>query len=65
MRQYFAARDAVNALKAQFGKSISVDLLMKNNDGSHQFYRAGVDQIDNHIPEKYSVDDVRHLIGLI
>ena len=63
-RQYFAAREVVNNLKAKFGKAISVDLLMKNNDGSHQFYRAGVDQIDNHIPEKYSVNDVRHMIGL-
>ncbi len=64
VRQYFAAREVVNRLKAEFGKRIQVDLLMKNNDGSHQFYRAGVDQIDNHIPEKYSVPDVRHLLGL-
>jgi hypothetical protein len=34
------------------------------NDGSHRFYRAGVDQIDNHIPEKYSISDVRSIIGL-
>ena len=27
-------------------------------------YRAGVDQIDNHIPEKYSVADIRHMLGL-
>ncbi|HYA38314.1 MAG TPA: zeta toxin family protein [Candidatus Methylomirabilis sp.] len=64
VRQYFAAREVVNRLKAKFGKSIQVDLLMKNNDGSHQFYRAGVDQIDNHIPEKYSVADVRRMLGL-
>jgi UDP-N-acetylglucosamine kinase len=63
-RQYFAARDVVNRLKTKYGKAISVDLLMKNNDGSHQFYRAGVDQIDNHIPEKYSVADVRRILGL-
>ncbi len=63
-RQYFAARDAVNSLKAKFGKEIYVDLLMKNNDGSHQFYRAGIDQIDNHIPESYSVTDVRRILGL-
>lgn len=63
-RQYFAAREVVNSLKAKLGKDISVDLLMKNNDGSHQFYRAGVDQIDNHIPEKYSVGDVRRMLGL-
>ena len=43
---------AVNRLKTELGTRIQVDLLMKNNDGSHKFYRAGVDQIDNHIPEK-------------
>ena len=64
VRQYFAAREVVNRLKVEFGKRIQVDLLMKNNDGSHQFYRAGVDQIDNHIPEKYSVADVRRMLGL-
>ena len=63
-RQYFAAREVVNHLKTKFGKDISVDLLMKNNDGSHQFYKAGVDQIDNHIPEKYSVADVGRILGL-
>lgn len=64
LRQYFAARDVVNRLKAELGKRIQVDLLMKNNDGSHRFYRAGVDQVDNHIPEKYSICDVRHMLGL-
>lgn len=63
-RQYFAAREAVNRLKQEFGKRIQVDLLMKNNDGSHQFYRAGIDRIDNHIPEKYSVADVKRMLGL-
>ncbi len=37
---------------------------MKNNDGSHRFYKAGVDRIDNHIPEKYSPTDVRRILGL-
>lgn len=64
VRQYFAARDVVNCLKAKFGKELFVDLLMKNNDGSHRFYRAGVDQIDNHIPEKYSVTDVKRMLDL-
>mgnify|MGYP001574469728 CR=1 FL=1 len=63
-RQYFAARQVVNRLKTELGKSIQVDLLMKNNDGSQRFYRAGVDQIDNHIPENYSPADVRTMLGL-
>ena len=37
---------------------------MKNNDGSHRFYKAGVDQIDNHIPERYKESDVRRMLGL-
>lgn len=64
VRQYFAPRQVVNRLKAELGKAIQVDLLMKNNDGSQRFYRAGVDQIDNHIPEKYSPAEVRQLLGL-
>jgi len=64
VRQYFAARDVVNRLKVEFGKDIQVDLLMKNNDSSQQFYRAGVDQIDDHIPEKYTGRDVRRMLGL-
>lgn len=63
-RQYFAARQVVNRLKTELGKAIQIDLLMKNNDGSQRFYRAGVDQIDNHIPEKYSPAEVRQLLGL-
>ena len=64
VRQYFAAREVVNRLKAEFGKDIRVDLLMKNNDGTDRFYRNGVDRIDNHIPEKYSVADVRRILDL-
>ena len=63
--QYFAARDVVNRLKLEFGKHISVDLLLKNNDNSHRLYQAGIDQIDHHIPEKYSRADVEQMIKLV
>mgnify|MGYP001575141242 CR=1 FL=1 len=62
--QYFAAREVVNRLKREFGKDISVDLLLKNNDNSRRLYQAGVDQIDNHIPEKYSRTDIEQLLKL-
>lgn len=61
--QYFAARDVVNALKREYGNRIRVDLLMKNNDNSHRWYRAGVDQIDNHIPEKYTRPDLEQMLN--
>lgn len=62
VNQYFEARAVVNRLKKCFGGEIKVDLLLKNNDNSQRFYRAGVDQIDNHIPERYSEDDIVRLI---
>lgn len=54
VEQYFAARDSVNTLKTSFGKDIHVDLLLQNSDNSQRLYKANIDQIDNHIPEKYT-----------
>jgi len=64
IQQYFAARGVVNRLKTELGKAIRLDLLMKNNDNSTQFYRAGMDQIDNHIPEQVGQQELEHLLGL-
>ena len=64
IQQYFGAREVVNRLKVEFGKEISIDLLLKNNDNSHRLYKAGIDQIDHHIPEKYGVADVEQMLNL-
>jgi hypothetical protein len=64
VKQYFAARDVVNRLKQEFAKEIGVDLLLKNNDNSNRMYKAGVDQIDHHIPEKYTRADVVKLLDM-
>lgn len=65
INQYFSARKVVNQLKKDFGKDIQVDLLLKNLDGSDRIYKANVDQIDNHIPEKYKEEDLVRIIGEI
>jgi UDP-N-acetylglucosamine kinase len=64
IEQYFAARDVVNRLKATFGKDIAVDLLLKNNDNTRRLYEAGIERIDNHIPEKYTRADLEQMIKL-
>lgn len=64
VQQYFGAREVVNRLKAELGAAIHVDLLMKNNDNSHRFYRAGVDRIDTHIPERVTWPELEQLLGL-
>lgn len=65
VEQYFAARDVVNRLKRNYGGAIAVDLLLKNNDNSDRMYKAGVDQIDHHIPEKHSRDDVQRMLKVL
>lgn len=64
VEQYFAAREVVNRLKAEYGKKIRLDLLMKNNDNSDRFYRNGVDRIDNHIPEQITRLGLEQCLGL-
>lgn len=54
VEQYFAARAVVNQLKAEFGKEIQVDLLLKNSDNSTRSYKANIDKIDNYLDEKYT-----------
>ncbi len=65
IEQYFAARRVVNRLKDKFGSDVKVDLLLKNTDNSHRLYKAGVDRIDNHIPEKYTPSELEKLLELI
>ncbi len=65
VEQYFAARDTVNRLKAHFGSELRVDLLLKNTDYSQKLYKAGIDKIDNHIPEKYVREDLEKSLNLI
>lgn len=60
--QYFAAREVVNRLKVEFGKQISVDLLLKNNDNTRRLYEANVEKIDPYIPEKYSRADIEKML---
>ena len=64
LEQYFAARQVVNRLKAELGPAIKVDLLLKNLDNSNRLYKAGIDRIDNHVPEKYDPGSLRELLKL-
>ena len=63
IEQYFAARESVNRLKRRFKKAISIDLLIKNNDGSQRAYKDNIDRIDNHVPENYAPSGLEALLG--
>lgn len=62
IKQYFSARDSVNSLKKEFGNRIQVDLLVKNIDGSDQFYKENIDIVDNYVVEKYTIETLNNVI---
>lgn len=64
IRQYFMARQNVNILKKEFGNQIKIDLVIKNIDGTDFSYKENIDIIDNHIPEKYTKDDLEKIVAI-
>lgn len=65
VEQYFSARDVVNALKLEYGKDVHVDLLLKHIDNSDRLYKAGVEKIDYHIPERYTREQLIAALGAV
>jgi UDP-N-acetylglucosamine kinase len=64
INQYFEARNTVNRLKKHFKKDIKVDLLLQNYDNSRRLYKANIDLIDNHVPEKHTHATLETLLGV-
>ncbi len=63
--QYFAARDVVNTLKAEFGSNIEVDLLLKpTTDPGGRKVVQGVDRIDTHVPERFTKAQLEAALGV-
>jgi UDP-N-acetylglucosamine kinase len=62
--QYFAARDVVNTLKREFGRQITVDLLIKPNDETIKIVHQGVDTIDTHVPERFTKVQLEAALGV-
>lgn len=62
VKQYFDAREVVEALKVKFKQAVKVDLLVKNLDGSGRIFHANVDQIEAYVPEKFSREQVLEIV---
>ncbi|MEH6549451.1 MAG: zeta toxin family protein [Pseudomonadales bacterium] len=63
IEQYFKARESVNRLKERFGSEVKLDLLLQNGDNLGRLYKANIDRIDNHVPEKYNPLSLESLIN--
>ncbi len=61
--QYFDARESVNKLKVEFDGSVKVDLLLQDRDNIQRGYKANIDNVDNHVPEKYTPANLETLLS--
>ncbi|MEY8252715.1 MAG: zeta toxin family protein [Colwellia sp.] len=63
IEQYFSARECVNKLKDEFDGDIKVDLLLQDRENVQRVYKANIDSIDNHVPEKYTPANLETLLS--
>nr|WP_324259536.1 zeta toxin family protein [Cellvibrio fontiphilus] len=62
IEHYFSARVTANRLKQYFGRDIRMDLLLNDINSGNRSYIADIDQIDNHVPEKYTATALMHAL---
>ena len=56
--KFCASREVVNKMKAEFGNKIELSLIQKNIDGANKFFEKNIQRIDDHVPEKYTADQI-------
>ena len=56
--KFCASRNVVNKMKVEFGSKIELSLVQKNVDGTNKFFKESIQQIDDHISEKYTVEEI-------
>jgi len=62
--KFCASHAVVNKMKAEFGDKITLSLVIKNIDNTgNRFYHKNIQRIDDHIPERYSAEEILALIG--
>jgi len=60
--QFIAARNNVGILKAEFGRTIEIDLIERNITTNSYDILFNVDKIDKYLKKKYSEDELQSLL---
>ena len=62
--QYFGAQEVIQNLKDNFGKSIRVDVVLKDNDGKTKNHHSNIDSLAPYLKPFIGVDEVEKIVGL-
>ena len=57
-KKFCASREVANKMKEKFQGKIDLMLLSKNINGTNKFFQKSIQRIDDHIPEKYSEEQI-------
>lgn len=62
VEQFFGSQEVIKKLKEEFGDKIQVDMLLKDNDGSHRAYHSNVSDLQNHLKTNYTLEEVNNIV---
>lgn len=61
--KFCASQAVVNRMKAEFGRRITLELIIKELDQSDRSCQRSIERIEDHIPERYSAQEILALIA--
>lgn len=62
IQQFFDARNVVNKIKREFGNKVTLSLVIKDINANNERTEQNIDNIDNFVPHKYSVDSLKGVL---
>lgn len=62
IRQYFDSQEVVNRIKKDFGKDVTLSLVIKDVHAKNEQTEQNIDSVDNFIPKKYSKDQLEEVL---
>lgn len=64
IEQFLSSQIVANRLKEEFGKKITIELLIKNLDGSKEIFHSNVNSIDQYLSNTYNRASLEKVICL-
>jgi len=64
VEQFISSQCVIDQLKEEFDKSIKVELLIKDIDGSQKHYYSNVNTISQYLKEPYTREEVESIVGI-
>lgn len=62
IRQYFDSQEVVNRIKKEFGRAVTLSLVIKDINSKNEQTEQNINSVDNFIPKRYSRDHLEEVL---